>query len=137
MQITKEKLKTCRRMILEVKQLDRELEQLRRSECAVKSPSTSVPSGGNTFGPSAVEKAAIKILELEMLLSKKRAALYAEIVTIESAIESMKNPTETVLLRYRYIEGLKWEEVCVLMGYSWQQIHRIHARALSNITQPS
>lgn len=47
-------------------------------------------------------------------------------------VEQLPNETERLLMRYRYIHGLKWEEIAVKMEYSWKQIHRIHAKALNN-----
>lgn len=49
--------------------------------------------------------------------------------TIEDMIESLE-PVARQLMRYRYIDGLPWEEVCVAIRYSWRQTHRTHAKAL-------
>lgn len=35
------------------------------------------------------------------------------------------------VLYQRYIKLHKWEEVCVLLHYSWQGIHLVHRRALA------
>lgn len=55
--------------------------------------------------------------------------LATELLAIEAAIESL-DPTARLLCRYRYVDGLKWEEVCVRMNYSWRQVHNLHRRAL-------
>ena len=34
------------------------------------------------------------------------------------------------VLYQRYIKLHKWEEICVLLHYSWQGIHKVHRRAL-------
>ena len=31
----------------------------------------------------------------------------------------------------RYINLRKWEEICVVMSYSWNGIHKVHRRALA------
>lgn len=51
---------------------------------------------------------------------------------IDLAIRRMENPDEQMVLRLRYLWGLKWEEVAVKMSYSWKQIHRLHSSALDN-----
>lgn len=51
---------------------------------------------------------------------------------IVGKIEEMQDETEKLLLRYRYIRGLKWEDIALKMDYSWKQVHRIHAKALKN-----
>ncbi len=52
---------------------------------------------------------------------------------IENCINLIENSTQRMIMRYRYIEGLRWEEVCVKMNYGWRQTHRIHTNALKNI----
>ena len=37
---------------------------------------------------------------------------------------------EAYLIRLRYLELKRWEEICVEMNYSWKHIHRIHSDAL-------
>ena len=52
----------------------------------------------------------------------------------EKAIEALE-PTARMLLRFRYIDGLPWEEVCVRMNYSWRQTHRMHSKALEALKE--
>ena len=51
---------------------------------------------------------------------------------ITQKIDAMPDETESLLLRYRYIHLLTWEQVAVKMGYSWKHIHRLHSSALQN-----
>ena len=71
-------------------------------------------------------------LELVAKYEKERSKLSDELLAIEKAIETL-TPTERTLMRLRYIEGLSWQAVCNRINYSWQQTHRIHARALIKI----
>lgn len=48
---------------------------------------------------------------------------------IEDMIEGLE-PTARRIMRFRYIDGLTWEAVCVAVGYSWSQTHDYHAKAL-------
>lgn len=52
---------------------------------------------------------------------------------IEKSIWTLHDENEQEVLRLRYIKGMKWEEVSVEMGCSWQHTHRIHASALKNL----
>lgn len=70
--------------------------------------------------------------ELRALYDKKREKLTEELLHIEQVIEALE-PTERTLMRLRYIEGLSWQAICTRINYSWQQTHRIHARALIKI----
>ena len=53
--------------------------------------------------------------------------------SIKRRIEAMEDEREKDLLTYRYLKGLKWEEICVRMDYKWRQVHRIHAMAIKNL----
>lgn len=53
---------------------------------------------------------------------------------IEAAIETLDS-VERTLMRHKYIEGMKWEEVCVAMSYSWRRVHQIHATALQKLRE--
>lgn len=53
---------------------------------------------------------------------------------IESLIDQLDS-RERVLMRHRYIDGMEWEKVCVVMNYSWRQTHRIHNQALEALLQ--
>lgn len=70
--------------------------------------------------------------ELVEQYEKKSAKLSGDLLAIEKAIETL-NPTERTLMRLRYIEGLSWQAISNRISYSWQQTHRIHARALVKI----
>lgn len=75
------------------------------------------------------EDMLVRHLELQELYSEKLAMLTEKQLAVEKLIEGLQ-PRHRTLMRYRYIEGLKWEEICVKMGYCWRQIHRLHSEAL-------
>lgn len=130
--MTKEQLRNYARLKLELSQIDRRLSDM-RADVGISSPSfEGMPSGS---GPkqSATEATALALVELSELYQKRHAELVAATVEVERAIASLEDPVERVLMRSRYIDGLKWEEVCLVVGYSWQQTHRIHARALGRL----
>lgn len=51
---------------------------------------------------------------------------------ITDRIERLPDEDEKDVLMYRYIRLMKWEDIAVKMGFSWQYLHKIHARALKN-----
>lgn len=51
---------------------------------------------------------------------------------IEDLIEELE-PTERDLIRYRYIDGLRWEAVALRIAYSTPQTFRIHKQALRKL----
>ena len=129
--MTKERLRRYRAIVREQEQIEQKLSAI---EAALYHPKIqhmsgmpSAPSPGNSS-----EDLAIKHLELQDLYREKQAELAREQLAIEQAIDTLE-PTERMLMRYRYIDGLKWEEICVKMNYGWSQIHVIHAHALREL----
>ncbi len=51
---------------------------------------------------------------------------------ITDRIELLEDEDEKDILMYRYIKLMKWEDICMKIGLSWKQAHRIHTRALAN-----
>lgn len=52
---------------------------------------------------------------------------------IENCINLLENTNQRMVMRYRYLEGYRWEKICIQMNYGWRQTHRIHTNALNNI----
>ena len=53
-------------------------------------------------------------------------------LAIEKKIEVLE-PLERDLIRCRYFNGLKWEEVQKEVGYAQRQTRRIHDRAIEKL----
>lgn len=129
----KKKLNSYRELKAEALQLQ---EELRRLELLMGSPMGPNLSGmprGSSEPSSPTERLAIKHIALEERYGAKLEKLATDQLEIEEMIERLE-PTERRLARYRYIDGLNWEEVCVCMNYSWRQSHRIHGRMLDRLT---
>lgn len=126
--MTKDRLRNYQAIKAEREQIRRQLDEIEAALYYPKVQSlTDMPSAPAHGNPQ--EEMAIRHIELQQLYQAKLEELAAEQLAIEAAIESL-DETGRLLLRYRYIEGLKWEEVCVKMGYCWTQVHEHHSRAL-------
>ena len=131
--MTKERLRNYQAIKREAEQLEQQIEELEARMYAPKTQQlTGMPSAGSPSPGSAIEAMTVKHLELVERYRAKLAQLAAEQLEIEEAIEALDG-TERMLLRYRYIDGLTWEEVCVRLCYSWRQTHYIHAKALEQL----
>lgn len=110
-------------------------EQIERLEAAMTAPKvrqlTGMPSGGAREG-SRTDELVARHDELLTLYRDKLCRLTDAQLAVERAIEVL-DPTERRLMRLRYLDGLRWEAVCVEMSYSWRQVHRAHAHALAQI----
>ena len=130
--MTKERLRHYRDIKRETAQIRSTLQEL---EASMTSPRAQALDGMPRSGSQAYDHLADVVAKHQDLVDQycaKLDELAAEQMQIEQAIESLQ-PRERELIRYRYIEGLSWEEICVRMSYSWRQTHRIHANALQQI----
>ncbi len=51
---------------------------------------------------------------------------------VQERIEEMEDENEKMVLTLRYLRDYSWEKINKEMSYSYQHIHRIHAKALKN-----
>lgn len=109
-------------------------DELRELEITLGAPPGSnwdgMPRSPGISNP--VERAALKHLALLEKCEAKLDKLAAALEMIEDMIEGLE-PIERRLARFHYIDGLKWEDVCDKINYSWSQTHRIHARLLDRL----
>ena len=133
--MTKERLRNYQALKREKAQIRAMMEELEAAMYYPKPQRLTGEPSAPSHSSSELEGMVLKQAELQNRYREKLLELAKELAEIEAAIESLGDSTERALLRYRYIDGLKWEEVCVKMCYSWQQTHRIHARALRRLAE--
>ena len=112
-----------------VRRLEEQLEELRRNKMSPSVTNDGMPHGTDKKDLSDY---AVKVDEVEQELVAARYSRICAFQEVQKRIEAMEDEREKDLLTYRYIRGMKWEEVAVKMDYSWQHLHKIHARALRN-----
>ena len=89
---------------------------------------TGMPRGGNGSGDKIGEIIS-RVDELERKYLSKCKLLLEECESIEKAIETLES-RERLLIRYKYIEGLKWRKVAEKMNYSEENIYKLHGKIL-------
>lgn len=129
--MTKERLRQYRKMLKDKKQMEQHLETIEAALYNPKIQQVNDMPRAQSHG-NAMEDLANKHLELRDRYRDKLAELTLEGIAIAEAIENLPVREQNVLSQY-YINGLKWEEVCVKVGYSWTQVHRIHSSALQHL----
>lgn len=132
--MTKERLRNYQAIKREREQLRQQLDEI---EAALYYPKiqrlNGMPSAPVEGNPQ--EDLAIHHIELQERYKAKMDELAAEQLAIEAAIEQLE-PMARMLMRHRYLDGLKWEEVCLKLNYSWRQTHRLHGEALKQLRGP-
>lgn len=99
---------------------------------AIKSTSDNdgLPHSSGISKPT--EDKALRLADKQLRLVKARLDAVAKRQEIFDIIDGIDG-VEGDLLFERYIKLRKWEEICVLLHYSWQGIHLVHRRALAII----
>ena len=113
-----------------VRRLEEQLEELRRNKMSPSVTNDGMPHGTDKKDLSDY---AVKVDEIEQELVAARYSRICAFQEVQKRIEAMEDEREKDLLTYRYLKGLKWEEVAVRMDYKWRQVHRIHAMAIKNL----
>ena len=113
-----------------VRRLEEQLEELRRNKMSPSVTNDGMPHGTDKKDLSDY---AVKVDEIEQELVAARYCRICAFQEVQKRIEAMEDEREKDLLTYRYLKGLKWEEICVRMDYKWRQVHRIHAMAIKNL----
>lgn len=114
--------------------IDRLLDEKRRWwELALKiTPSLSQAPGGGENG-SRVERPMDKVMEIEAQITREIDQLHTIRQEIKGTLSQLEDENLKLLMEYRYIDGLTWEQVAVEMNYSYMQICRLHGKALNAI----
>jgi hypothetical protein len=128
--LTKEKLKDYRTLRIEITQLEQDILEHINSSYLGGSVIDGQPRGSNISDITA--NLALESLQLYAMLNSKKLDAVRLRKEIEVCIETLTT-LERVLMRERYIMGKEWEEVCITLGYSWRQTHRIHGHILNKI----
>ena len=130
--MTKERLRNYQTIKKERQQIRHQLEEL---EAALYYPKvqqlTGMPST-HVNGVNPQEDLAIRHIELQDKYNAKLEELYTEQLAIEQAIDTL-DTVKRQLLRYRYFDNLRWEEISVRLHYSWRQTLRLHGEALQEL----
>lgn len=112
-----------------VRRLEEQLEELRRNKMSPSVTNDGMPHGTDKKDLSDY---AAKVDEIEQELVAARYSRICAFQEVQRRIEAMEDEIEKDLLTYRYLRNLSWVKIAVKMDYSWQHLHKIHARALSN-----
>lgn len=118
--------------------IDSKMEELKELQIM----STSLP--GTDFSQERVQKSksheakftkyVISIVDLEKKIDEEMAQLMELKIEIREKINQVEDSKRRLVLLYRYINFMMWEEIADKMSYSIKQLHRIHNDALTDIS---
>lgn len=129
--MTKERLRRYIWLKQECRQLEAYLDRIRNDMSVVTSPRlTGMPHAKD---PKGLDEIVIRYEEICGKYEKQLKRYQQETIAIENAIEGVQDPRLRLILRYKYLDGLKWETIADLMRYDVRWIYRLHGEALRAI----
>lgn len=129
--MTKERLRRYIWLKQECRQLQAYLDRIRNDMSVVTSPRlTGMPRAKD---PKGLDEIVIRYEEISSKYEKQLKQYQRETIEIENAILGMADPRYRLLLRYRYMDGLKWETIADLMHYEVRWLYVLHGQALQAI----
>lgn len=85
-------------------------------------------------GGDRIQTAVDRILEIDAQIEREIATIERRRADTIEAIRSVADARLRTLLKLRYIDGCKWEEIAVKLSLDYRWILRLHGKALSNLT---
>jgi DNA-directed RNA polymerase specialized sigma subunit len=82
---------------------------------------------------SPMENVIVKLVDLENEINDDIDKLVDLKREIKTAISNVNNDEFRLLLELRYLSNKEWEEIALLMNYSWRNIHYLHNKALKEV----
>ena len=107
---------------------ERELEKI--GSLSVKMD--GMPHGSNVSRPT--EEAALKLADK----AAKWKAAEIDVIRIRQEVYDTIHDIPGIegrVLYERYVNLHKWEEICILVHYSWRGVHHVHIRALQLVEE--
>ena len=89
---------------------------------------SDMPRGGRT--ESSVEYFACRLVELAQDIDAKIDAFVDLTREAEHLIEQVQDERYRRILKYRYLNGWRWERIAEAMNYDRRQVTRLHGDAL-------
>ena len=128
----KEYLSQARTLDMRIKSKLQQIESLNELAVSCTVVYSDMPRNPNR-GESKVEKAVLKILEVEESLKQDVNELVELKKDIMATIRAVSDVELQTLLEKRYLCFISWEKIAVEMHYSIQHIYRMHDQALSAV----
>lgn len=125
-------LNQYRIMHIEIDQITKELQRWQDLATRISPSYSDMPHGG---GSDKVQTAAVEVAELTDKLDQKLHQAIMVQENIKKLLESLDDIKLRQLMSYRYINGMRWEEIAVRMDFNYRWVLRLHRKALNQISE--
>lgn len=112
-----------------------ELENLRSLSTSIAGDMTQEKVQSSASGDKTLN-IICAIVDLEDEIKNEIEKLIRLKKQIRDVINKVEDVDEMLVLKYRYLMFLQWDEICEKMNYSKRQMYRIHDSALEHVKVP-
>lgn len=112
-----------------------ELENLRSLSTSIAGDMTQEKVQSSASGDKTLN-IICAIVDLEDEIKNEIEKLIRLKKQIRDVINKVEDVDEMLVLKYRYLMFLQWDEICEKMNYSKRQMYRIHYSALEHVKVP-
>lgn len=126
----KDYLRQFQRLNREIEQKQFSLQKLIDSRDRITTILTDMPRGKGNKDRTLISD---EIIDLQKDLQDKLKRAMISRMEIKNKIEEIEEIDERIVLIYRYIENLKFEDIADRMSFSIRSIFDLHSKALKNI----
>ena len=134
--MTKEELKEkLKGAMYAQRTLEGELNKLQelRNLAQKVTPAYSQSPGGSSGNAQKLEISVAKIIEQEKIIAECCNELCAQLAEVRALVALLPMGPMRLVMQRRYLNYQKWERIAAELHYSWQNVHRLHSKALDYI----
>ena len=134
--MTKEELKEkLKGAMYAQRTLEGELDKLQelRNLAQKVTPAYSQSPGGGSGNAQKLEISVAKIIEQEKIIAECCNELCAQLAEVQALVALLPMGPMRLVMQRRYLNYQKWEQIAAELHYSWQNVHRLHSKALDYI----
>lgn len=115
--------------------LEGELDKLQelRNLAQKVTPAYSQSPGGGSGNAQKLENSIAKIIEQEKIIAECCNELCAQLAEVRALVALLPMESMRLVMQRRYLNYQKWEQIAAELHYSWQNVHRLHSKALDYI----
>ena len=107
------------------------LQELRNLAQKVTPAYSQSPGGGGNA--QKLENSIAKIIEQEKIIAECCNELCAQLAEVRALVALLPMGPMRLVMQRRYLNYQKWERIAAELHYSWQNVHRLHSKALDYI----
>lgn len=96
-------------------------------------PAYSQSPGGGSGNAQKLENSIAKIIEQEKIIAECCNELCSQLAEVRALVALLPMGPMRLVMQRRYLNYQKWEQIAAELHYSWQNVHRLHSKALDYI----